>query len=250
LIAISEHERKTKLIDEQNKSIQRLEAHLQQVEHDLDTSRRESNGIRFENAQLRSKLTDLQNSAASTGLSGSEMQSSQPEVIINPLDSHSPVFTDNRYDARFQARDKSSAEEENNLILDFTPDILSKSKVKIPLSIDHPPSIDHLSTIKYPAPLETKPEVKLDPGSSPGSSDGSDSLTSASNNDTDWDEDEIADSLHKLRASTLPQASQPPQSSSIEHLVKPILSPMKRELVDRMMNEFWAVFNQDNDLHR
>lgn len=178
------------------------------------------------------------------------MQSSQPEAIVKPPDSHSPAFADKRYGAIYQAGDRPSAEEENNLIPDFTPDILSKSMAEIPLSIDHPRSIDHLSTTKYPPPLQTNSGGKLGSNSPPGSSERSDTHTSSSDNDTDWEEDEMADSLHKVRASTLHQASQSPQSSNIEHLIKPILSPMKGELVDRMMNEFWAVFNQDNDLHR
>ena len=60
----------------------------------------------------------------------------------------------------------------------------------------------------------------------------------------------MTDSLHEIRVSTSLQARGPPQASNLEHLIKPLLSPIKQDLVDRMMNEFWAVFNQDNDLHR
>lgn len=64
LAAISEHERQTKIIDDQKKQIQRLEIHLSRVEHDLDASRREANSVRHEIAQLRSEVSGLQGSAA------------------------------------------------------------------------------------------------------------------------------------------------------------------------------------------
>lgn len=64
IAAISEHERQTKIIDDQKKQIQRLEIHLSRVEHDLDASRREANGVRHEIAQLRAEVSGLQGSAA------------------------------------------------------------------------------------------------------------------------------------------------------------------------------------------
>ncbi|RKF72004.1 putative hlh transcription factor [Golovinomyces cichoracearum] len=60
--AISEHERQTKLIEDQRKAISRLESQVQRMEIDLENSRRDSNITRAENARLRSEIASLQNS--------------------------------------------------------------------------------------------------------------------------------------------------------------------------------------------
>ncbi|KAH6723483.1 hypothetical protein BKA61DRAFT_12011 [Leptodontidium sp. MPI-SDFR-AT-0119] len=58
--AITEHERQTKVIDDQKRQLSRVESRLQRLEHELDASRRESNDLRLENAQLRSEISVLQ----------------------------------------------------------------------------------------------------------------------------------------------------------------------------------------------
>ncbi|KAF8857425.1 hypothetical protein BDZ45DRAFT_432598 [Acephala macrosclerotiorum] len=91
--AISEHERQTKIIDDQKKQIQRLEAHLHRAEQDLDIARREANGARLENAQLRSEVSGLQGGApAYHGTAppvqhhqGYAMQPSEPQQQLPPL---------------------------------------------------------------------------------------------------------------------------------------------------------------------
>ncbi|KAL2070898.1 hypothetical protein VTL71DRAFT_13924 [Oculimacula yallundae] len=62
--AIAEHERQTKVIDDQKRQLTRVEARLQRLEHELDAARRDSNDLRLENTQLRSELTLLQGHAA------------------------------------------------------------------------------------------------------------------------------------------------------------------------------------------
>lgn len=95
-LAISEHERQTKIIDDQKKQIQRLEIHLSRVEHDLDASRREANGVRHEIAQLRSEVSGLQQQGSAAPYHGPPppvqhshgyaMQSSeQPQQQLPPL---------------------------------------------------------------------------------------------------------------------------------------------------------------------
>ncbi|KUJ11225.1 uncharacterized protein LY89DRAFT_239848 [Mollisia scopiformis] len=91
--AISEHERQTKIIDDQKKQIQRLEAHLGRVEHDLDIARREANSARLENAQLRSDVSGLQGGAPGyhgpappvQHSHGYAMQPSEPQQQLPPL---------------------------------------------------------------------------------------------------------------------------------------------------------------------
>lgn len=68
--AIAEHERQSKLIDEQKKQVGRLESRLQRVEHDLDISRRDANTVRQENAQLRAEIASLQSAASAASYHG------------------------------------------------------------------------------------------------------------------------------------------------------------------------------------
>jgi hypothetical protein len=65
-LAISEHERQTKVIEDQKKQIARLEARNGRAEHDMDILRRECQGVRQENAQLRSELASVQGGANGT----------------------------------------------------------------------------------------------------------------------------------------------------------------------------------------
>ncbi|EPQ61709.1 Bgt-140 [Blumeria graminis f. sp. tritici] len=72
--AISEHERQTKLIEEQKRAMGRLESQLQRMEVDLDNARRESSNYRAENAQLRSEISVLQQSSTNGPYHGSSSQ--------------------------------------------------------------------------------------------------------------------------------------------------------------------------------
>ncbi|PBP21616.1 hlh transcription factor [Diplocarpon rosae] len=56
LQAIAEHERQTKVIEDQKKQLARIEQRLLRSEQDLDISRREITNMRAENAQLRADL--------------------------------------------------------------------------------------------------------------------------------------------------------------------------------------------------
>ncbi|KAI1006334.1 hypothetical protein K3495_g1894 [Podosphaera aphanis] len=89
--AISEHERQTKLIEEQKKTMNRLESQLQMMKTDLENAQRESNDFRTENAQLRTEIASLQSSShrqyngASShprtyGMQASEHQSQLPPI--------------------------------------------------------------------------------------------------------------------------------------------------------------------------
>ncbi|CAL3966275.1 hypothetical protein PZA11_002982 [Diplocarpon coronariae] len=65
--AIAEHERQTKVIEDQKKQLGRVEQRLVRSEQDLDLSRREVNSMRAENAQLRADLAAAQgNGSAAT----------------------------------------------------------------------------------------------------------------------------------------------------------------------------------------
>ncbi len=62
--AIAEHERQSKVIDDQKRQIQHIETRLARIDHDLDVSRRETQGVRIENAQLRAEIAALQNASS------------------------------------------------------------------------------------------------------------------------------------------------------------------------------------------
>jgi hypothetical protein len=81
---------------------------------------------------------------------------------------------------------------------------------------------------------------------SPPSSTGFDTLSSFSDEETDWGEDESDTSLYPIGTSTSSQ-----NQGTRGHLngerdfIKPILSPVKQAVVDRIMKKFWEAFNAE-----
>ncbi|KAE9363847.1 hypothetical protein N431DRAFT_356502 [Stipitochalara longipes BDJ] len=77
------------------------------------------------------------------------------------------------------------------------------------------------------------------------------SLTSFTEDNTESGEDEVTGSLQDLHFSDFSTISAEcllSQSQLDDSLVRPVLSPMKQELVERMMKEFWAYFEQQTTL--
>jgi len=73
-------------------------------------------------------------------------------------------------------------------------------------------------------------------------------LSSFTEDDTDWGEDEIAGSLQDLHFADFSAFSQEglfSQDQMNETLIRPVFSPIKEELIDRIMKEFWAIFDLD-----
>jgi hypothetical protein len=74
-------------------------------------------------------------------------------------------------------------------------------------------------------------------------------LSSFTEDDTDWGEDEIAGSLQDLHFTDFSAFSREglfSQDQMNETLMRPVFSPMKEELIDRIMKEFWAIFDQES----
>jgi hypothetical protein len=74
-------------------------------------------------------------------------------------------------------------------------------------------------------------------------------LSSFTEDDTDWGEDEITGSLQDLHFADFSAFSQEglfSQDQMNETLMRPVFSPMKEELIDRIMKEFWAIFDQES----
>jgi len=74
-------------------------------------------------------------------------------------------------------------------------------------------------------------------------------LSSFAEDDTDWGEDEITGSLQDLHFADFSAFSQEglfSQDQMNETLMRPVFSPMKEELIDRIMKEFWAMFDQES----
>jgi hypothetical protein len=73
-------------------------------------------------------------------------------------------------------------------------------------------------------------------------------LTSTADDDTDWGDDEMARSLKDLHFPEFSGFAGDDLGSNkqaTENLTKPILAPLKEHLVDSLMKEFWAIFNQE-----
>jgi hypothetical protein len=76
----------------------------------------------------------------------------------------------------------------------------------------------------------------------------SDSGCSISEYETDWEEDEITSSIQDIDLSSSLPDNKASLNNSPGDLISQVLSPMKQALLDRMMAEFWIIFNQETDL--
>jgi hypothetical protein len=83
---------------------------------------------------------------------------------------------------------------------------------------------------------------------SPPPATGSDSGCSISEYETDWEEDEITSSIQDIDLSSSLPGNKPFLDNGHGDLINQVLSPMKQALLDRMMAEFWIIFNQETDL--
>jgi hypothetical protein len=93
--------------------------------------------------------------------------------------------------------------------------------------------------------IETMPSV--DGGSS---SSRSNTLSSFTEDETDWGEDEVINSVQDLDFSSFSSISQEDclsQARVKDSLTRPVFSPMKQALIDRIMKEFWIIFNQETE---
>ena len=80
----------------------------------------------------------------------------------------------------------------------------------------------------------------------PPSSTGFETHSSFSDEETDWGEDESDTSLYPVGTSTSSQNEGTWGHLNGERdLIKPILSPVKQAVVDRIMKKFWEVFNAE-----
>jgi hypothetical protein len=79
-------------------------------------------------------------------------------------------------------------------------------------------------------------------------SPGGDTPSSITDEDTDWSEDDINNSPQSSRVYYFSKTDQLDQGEIKETLVAPILSPFKKQLIDRIMKEFWVIFNQENEI--
>jgi hypothetical protein len=78
-------------------------------------------------------------------------------------------------------------------------------------------------------------------------------LSSFTEDDTDWGEDESTGSLQDLHFADFSPFSQEgliSQDQMKETLMRPVFSPVREELVDRIMKEFWAIFDQESGTYR
>ena len=88
------------------------------------------------------------------------------------------------------------------------------------------------------------------PPSSPHAdfSSGFDTLSSATDDDADWSEDDINNSPQSFHVDSFTNIGQLNEGEIKESLVAPMLSPFKKQLIDRIMDEFWIIFSQENEI--
>jgi hypothetical protein len=83
-----------------------------------------------------------------------------------------------------------------------------------------------------------------------GSSSRTNTLSSFTEDDTDWGEDEMTGSLRDFHFSGFSELSRESLSSQDQikdTLTRRVFSPMQQQLIDRIMKEFWAIFDQERD---
>jgi hypothetical protein len=85
------------------------------------------------------------------------------------------------------------------------------------------------------------------------SSSRSNTLSSFTDDDSDWGDDEAYGSAHDLHFSSFSAFSSKvalSQEQVKDSLTHPVFSPMKKELINRLMKEFWVIFNQENEVNQ
>jgi hypothetical protein len=92
--------------------------------------------------------------------------------------------------------------------------------------------------------------INLSPSPQGESSSRNNTLSSLADDDTDWGEDELTGNIQDLHFpgfSAIARDGLLSQDQMEESLTRPIFSPMKQELIDRIMKEFWVIFNQETE---
>ncbi|KAG4436548.1 hypothetical protein IFR05_007986 [Cadophora sp. M221] len=89
-----------------------------------------------------------------------------------------------------------------------------------------------------------------DHGECSSSKSRSTTLSSFTEDESDWGEDDSTSSVQDMHfpgfsAFAKQDVLSPDQVK--QSLTRPVFSPMKQELIDRIMNEFWVIFNQDSE---
>jgi hypothetical protein len=75
-----------------------------------------------------------------------------------------------------------------------------------------------------------------------------DTISSTTDDDTDWDEDDTNNSPQSSHVYRFSRADELDQEEIKETLVAPMLSPFKKQLIDRITKEFWVIFNQESEI--
>ena len=97
-----------------------------------------------------------------------------------------------------------------------------------------------LKTLNIPTSIPPPPNIQNE------CSNRSSTLSSFTEEDTDWSGDEVASSqdLHFPGFSAFTTTGLFSQEEIEDSLIDLVLSPVKQELIDRIMEEFWGIFDQ------
>ena len=79
-------------------------------------------------------------------------------------------------------------------------------------------------------------------------SPGCDIFSWTTDDATDWDEDDTYNSPQSSHVYRFSRTDEFDPEEIKETLVAPMLSPFKKQLIDRIMKEFWVIFNQESEI--
>jgi hypothetical protein len=125
--------------------------------------------------------------------------------------------------------------------------VLSAPQEEKRSTVDRSESQDPCSPL--PPILDDKIGVKpISSVQSESTSSQCDTLSSTTEEESDWGQDEITGSLQDLQFSDFSAFSREIMSSggqNKDHLTRRVFSPMQQQLIDRLMKDFWATFDQE-----
>ncbi|KAH6714387.1 hypothetical protein BKA61DRAFT_359194 [Leptodontidium sp. MPI-SDFR-AT-0119] len=125
--------------------------------------------------------------------------------------------------------------------------VLCKEEAPSPVgSLLHDSDTQSLSTTQFRTKhfVESTAIYPQENSRSPGT------YSSYSDGETDWGSDGMTPSPQKVDICNFSESGKLSYSGEKKNPLDPILSPIKQSLVEGMMKEFWAIFNQENQVTR
>jgi hypothetical protein len=167
-----------------------------------------------------------------------------PERLLSPHNQKSMTFQDGPPDLRVSASEYSLGIQSSHPALVQSP--------KMPLCLDSNQASTRSSSqgFQVPSPpnVQENHTQKLSSSQHTDLSPGCDTPSSTTDDNTDWDEDDTNNSPQSSHVYRFSRTDELDQEEIKETLVAPMLLPFKEQLIDRIMKEFWFIFNQESEI--